>query len=265
MRCSTIRSTPPGRSPKLHYTNTFARTPDVKYVFSHAGGTIPFVASRFGIVDQMGVIPGGEERGPIADTLHRLHWDTASAFSDPVLTLLRSVTGLHNVVFGTDYPYPADEITIAARHKLQTTDALSDAERDAIFGGAAARLIPRLAPPSLTELARRAAAALDAGDVPALAGAVTDDVRLQFASQDPTIGKEPFVAALRSYLDSVAGFRHEILNAWEVDGAVVLEMLVHYERLDGSAIALPCVNVFRFDGERISDYRVHMDIAPVYA
>jgi 6-methylsalicylate decarboxylase len=249
---------------KLHYSNTFARTPDVKYVFSHAGGTIPFVASRFGIVDQMGVIAGGEERGPIADTLHRLHWDTASAFSDPVLTLLRSVAGLDNVVFGTDYPYPADEITIAARHQLQTTDTLSDTERDVIFGGAAARLIPRLAAPSLTELARRAAAALDAGDVPALAGAVTDDVRLQFASQEPTIGKEPFVAALRASLDSVAGFRHEILNAWEVDGAVVLEMLVHYERHDGSAITLPCVNVFRFAGERISDYRVHMDIAPVY-
>jgi predicted TIM-barrel fold metal-dependent hydrolase len=28
---------------KLHYSNTFARTPDVKYVFPHAGGTIPFV------------------------------------------------------------------------------------------------------------------------------------------------------------------------------------------------------------------------------
>jgi predicted TIM-barrel fold metal-dependent hydrolase len=31
---------------KLHYGNTFARTPDIKYVFPHAGGTIPFVASR---------------------------------------------------------------------------------------------------------------------------------------------------------------------------------------------------------------------------
>ena len=130
---------------KLHYSNTFARTPDVSYVFSHAGGTIPFVASRFGILDEMGVIPGGEERGAFADTVHRLHWDTAAAFSEPVLTMMRSVTGLDNVIFGSDYPYPADSITIAARHKLQTTDALSDAERDVIFGSAALRLIPRLA------------------------------------------------------------------------------------------------------------------------
>jgi aminocarboxymuconate-semialdehyde decarboxylase len=111
----------------------------------HAGGTIPFVASRFGIVDEMGVIPGGDERGPFTDTLDRLHWDTAAAFSDPVLTMMRLVTGLDNVIFGTDYPYPADEITIAARHKLETTTAISDAERDVILGGAALRLIPRLA------------------------------------------------------------------------------------------------------------------------
>jgi predicted TIM-barrel fold metal-dependent hydrolase len=129
---------------KLHYSNTFARTPDVRYVFSHAGGTIPFVAGRFGIVDAMDVIPGAAERGPFAETLRRLHWDTASAFTDPVLTLLSSVTGLDNVLFGTDYPYPADEITIAARRHLQTTSVLSDLDREAILGGSAVRLIPRL-------------------------------------------------------------------------------------------------------------------------
>jgi predicted TIM-barrel fold metal-dependent hydrolase len=98
---------------KLHYSNTFARTPDVKYVFSHTGGTIPFVASRFAIVDAMDVIPGADERGAFTETVKRLYWDTASAFGDPVLHLLRSLTGLHNVVFGTDYPYPHDRFRSA--------------------------------------------------------------------------------------------------------------------------------------------------------
>jgi aminocarboxymuconate-semialdehyde decarboxylase len=128
---------------KLHYSNTFAKTPDVKYVFSHAGGTIPFVASRFAIVDQMNVIPRAQERGAFADTLPRLYWDTASAFSDPVLHMLRSVTGRGNVVFGTDYPYPRDEISIAGLHQLQNTAELDDGERRDVLGGAAARLIPR--------------------------------------------------------------------------------------------------------------------------
>jgi 6-methylsalicylate decarboxylase len=130
---------------KLHYSNTFARTPDVKYVFVHAGGTIPFLASRFAIVDEMDVIPGAQERGTFADTLPRLHWDTASAFSDPVLHMLRSVAGLGNVMFGTDYPYPRDAISIGGLRHIQNTAELDDGERHAVLGRSAARLIPRLA------------------------------------------------------------------------------------------------------------------------
>ena len=130
---------------KLHYSNTFARTPDIKYVFVHAGGTIPFVASRFAIVDQMDVIPGAQERGPFADVLPRLYWDTASAFSDPVLHMLRSVIGLGTVVFGTDYPYPDDAISIGGLRQLQDTAELDDGERHRLLGASGARLMPRLA------------------------------------------------------------------------------------------------------------------------
>jgi aminocarboxymuconate-semialdehyde decarboxylase len=130
---------------KLHYSNTFARTPDVKYQFVHAGGTIPFLAERFAIIDEMNVIPGAQERGAFADVLRRLYWDTASAFSDPVLHMLRSVTGLGNVVFGTDYPYPSDAISIGGLRQLQDTAELDDDERRAVLGGSAAGLIPRLA------------------------------------------------------------------------------------------------------------------------
>ncbi|HUE28727.1 MAG TPA: amidohydrolase family protein [Solirubrobacteraceae bacterium] len=130
---------------KLHFSNTFARTPDVKYQFVHAGGTIPFLAERFAIVDEMNVIPGAQERGAFADVLPRLYWDTASAFSDPVLHMLRSVAGLENVVFGTDYPYPRDAISIGGLRQLESTAELDDGERRRILGGSAARLIPRLA------------------------------------------------------------------------------------------------------------------------
>src|SRR6202049_5352878 len=79
---------------QLHYGNTFARTPNVKYIFSHAGGTIPYLATRFSIVDEMNVIPGAEERGKAADTLRRLYWDTALSWHPANLRMLRSVGGL---------------------------------------------------------------------------------------------------------------------------------------------------------------------------
>jgi aminocarboxymuconate-semialdehyde decarboxylase len=130
---------------KLHYSNTFARTPDIKYVFVHAGGTIPFLASRFAIVDEMDVIPGAPERGAFAHVLPRLYWDTASAFADPVLHMLRSVAGLENVVFGTDYPYPTNAISIGGLRQLRNTAELDDGERAGVLGASAVRLIPRLA------------------------------------------------------------------------------------------------------------------------
>jgi 6-methylsalicylate decarboxylase len=130
---------------KLHYSNTFARTPDVKYLFSHAGGTIPFLASRFAIVDGMDVIPGADERGPFSEIVRRLYWDTASAFGDPVLHMLRSVAGLQHVVFGTDYPYPRNEVSIGGLRSVESTEELAEQERQAILSGTASRLFPRLA------------------------------------------------------------------------------------------------------------------------
>ena len=45
---------------QMHHSNRFARTPNIKYIFSHAGGTVPYVAGRWAVVDAMNVIPGGE-------------------------------------------------------------------------------------------------------------------------------------------------------------------------------------------------------------
>src|SRR6202165_6093805 len=59
---------------QMHYRNRFARTPNVKYFFVHAGGTIPYLAGRFRIVAEMKVIPGGETRGTASDTFRRLYW-----------------------------------------------------------------------------------------------------------------------------------------------------------------------------------------------
>jgi predicted TIM-barrel fold metal-dependent hydrolase len=128
----------------LHYSNTFARTPDVKYVFSHAGGTIPYLAGRFGIVDEMAVIPGAEQRGTAADTFRRLYWDTALSWHDPVLRMLRDTIGLDHVLYGSDYPYLRRDLAIGSRAAIQQTRELTDTERTAILNHTATTLIPRL-------------------------------------------------------------------------------------------------------------------------
>jgi predicted TIM-barrel fold metal-dependent hydrolase len=128
----------------LHYSNTFARTPDVKYIVSHAGGTIPYVAARFGIVDEMAIIDGAEERGTAADTLRRLYWDTALSWKNPILQMLRSVVGMEQVLYGTDFPYLRRDLAVQSREDLESTAAVTEVERGAVLGASALKLFPRL-------------------------------------------------------------------------------------------------------------------------
>jgi aminocarboxymuconate-semialdehyde decarboxylase len=132
---------------EMLYSNRFARTPNVKYIFSHAGGTIPYLAGRFGIVDEMRIIPGAEARRTAAETFRRLYWDTALAFGDPVLRMLRSVVGLDHVVCGSDHPYFRRDLAVGGIAALMRTEELATGEREAIMHANAVTLFPRLGQP----------------------------------------------------------------------------------------------------------------------
>jgi aminocarboxymuconate-semialdehyde decarboxylase len=130
---------------EMLYGNRFARTSNVKYIFSHAGGTIPYLAGRFGIVDEMRVIPGADARRTAAETFRGLYWDTALAFGNPVLRMLRSVVGLERVMCGSDYPYFRHDLAVGCIAALRHTEELAASEREAVLGANALELFPRLA------------------------------------------------------------------------------------------------------------------------
>jgi predicted TIM-barrel fold metal-dependent hydrolase len=129
---------------KLHYSNTFARTPNVKYIFSHAGGTMPFLATRLSIIDRMNVMPGAEERETADDTFRKLYWDTALSWRAPNLQMLRSVTGMGQVLFGSDYPYLRRDMAVSCRHEVETSAELVGDESRAVLADNALKLFPRL-------------------------------------------------------------------------------------------------------------------------
>ncbi len=115
-------------------------------------------------------------------------------------------------------------------------------------------------------LIRRVFEVTDAKDVEANVALVTDDVRLRFGNADVVEGKDAFREACVAFGASLTSVRHEISSLWVVDDSTVItEMTVHYERLDGGRLSLPCANIFRLRDGLVRDYRILMDISPVYA
>ena len=128
---------------QLHYGGTFAATPDVKYIFSHAGGTIPYLAGRFAIVDEMKIMGDSSTTDTAAETFRKLYWDTALAWSDPVLHTLRHIAGANKVLFGTDFPYLRRDIAVQSKINIDNSTELSQDEKKKVLGGNGLELFPR--------------------------------------------------------------------------------------------------------------------------
>ena len=106
---------------------------------------MPYLAGRFGIVDEMRVIPGAEARATAAETFRGLYWDTALSWNSQVLRMLRDVAGIDRVLFGSDYPYLRRDLAVSCRQHIEANPELTTSEHMAVLGGTAAKLIPRLA------------------------------------------------------------------------------------------------------------------------
>jgi ketosteroid isomerase-like protein len=108
--------------------------------------------------------------------------------------------------------------------------------------------------------------AIDDRDLAAIESIIAEDVRFRFGNAEPTYTKADFAATAQAFLGSIAGIKHNIVELWEPeDGTVVATMDVHYRRLDGRELTLPCANVFRVRDGLVQDYRIYLDINPVYA
>jgi len=114
----------PGANPTvLEYPNDTARTilsllttkaaeryADTKFIFSHAGGTMPAVFSRFGVgqpdtTNTMLAKPA--EPGSRLFQLRRFYYDTAQSTNIVQMQALKGIVGASQILFGTDFPFGA--------------------------------------------------------------------------------------------------------------------------------------------------------------
>ncbi|HUX34495.1 MAG TPA: amidohydrolase family protein [Gemmatimonadaceae bacterium] len=123
---------------KLVFSGVVERFPNIRWVLTHMGGAIPYLAERL----DRGYFAFPDCRvhidRPPSDYLRRFYYDTVN-FSADAMKLALAFAGPDRLLAGSDYPHQIGSIP----KMIESLRAcpVSDAERAAIMGGNAAALL----------------------------------------------------------------------------------------------------------------------------
>ena len=123
----------------LVFSGAADRWPDIKFIFSHAGGTMPFLIERFEVLARAPqaarMVPNG-----VKAALRRFFYDTAQTSNPAAMGGLRQLVETSQILFGTDFPFRTGLEHVIGLSNCGFTDAeLMKIERDNALG-----MMPRL-------------------------------------------------------------------------------------------------------------------------
>ena len=123
----------------LCFSGDAVRFPNIRWIWSHGGGTIPFLAGRIAgaAANRKEELPNG-----LMPELKRFYYDLAGATNIGVIASLKQLVGPDHILFGTDFP-PGGRILETAQ-TLHSLNAFTDPELQHIERDNAVRLLPRL-------------------------------------------------------------------------------------------------------------------------
>jgi len=117
------------------FSGVATKFPDIRWIFSHAGGTLPFLTARLEIVAQQKKMAGGA-----APILRKLYYELAQGNTPGQLAALLKMVPISQVLYGTDYPFRhGAEVNAGIADYGFTADDIRSIEREI-----ALKLIPRL-------------------------------------------------------------------------------------------------------------------------
>ena len=125
----------------LMWSGQAAKYQDIRWIWSHAGGTAPFLAGRIdrssrSLKDKM---PQGAMH-----EMKKFYYDTAGAANPGAIASLIQLVSSANIMFGTDFP-PGGTSAEVARELAALKLGFTDADMRAINRDNAVRVVPRLA------------------------------------------------------------------------------------------------------------------------
>jgi len=125
----------------LLFTGTASRCPDIKFIFSHGGGTMPFLIERFVRLPLLSKAAAANTPEGVKALLQRFHYDTAQVANPAAMAALTKVVPTSQIVFGTDFPFRT-----ARDHVEGLKQIFDEADLRKIGCDNARALLPRLQP-----------------------------------------------------------------------------------------------------------------------
>lgn len=126
----------------LLYNGTMLRYPNIRFIFTHAGGAMPPLAERVTrMADSDRMVLPKLAQGSMSE-LKNIYFDVATSTNPVTMAGLLRLVPVDQIMFGSDYPFVA-----SMPYTLDPLRAygLGAADLAAIEGGNAQRLFPRLA------------------------------------------------------------------------------------------------------------------------
>jgi predicted TIM-barrel fold metal-dependent hydrolase len=126
------------------YHGTPVRFPDVKFIWSHAGGAMPYMAGRTAALSQRNA--RFELRGPerMTQALRGFYYDTTQSLSRPTFAALSTLAPFEHILFGSDCPFASVDLVRATLSEMERL-ALTSVQQAKLDRENAQALFPRFA------------------------------------------------------------------------------------------------------------------------
>ena len=108
-------------------------------------------------------------------------------------------------------------------------------------------------------------ASIDSKDTDAFLDFLTEDGRFRFGSAPAVQGRAAMRPVLNDFFASIKSSQHTISKLVTDGSTLICEGTVMYTRLDGTEVLIPFIDVFEYAGKFIAEYKIYIDIGPLYA
>ena len=126
----------------LIYRSKIQKYPNIKWIVSHAGGVIPYIAYRLSTVAEENKASNLSEDDVLA-SLKSLYYDVALSTDPSVFSALKELVGASHILFGTDYPLRQEKGVTKSIEQISSYYGFDDSEKEQIMAETAKKLFPR--------------------------------------------------------------------------------------------------------------------------